>query len=122
MRLVVTPPSPPKKWWNISAAVAISSPMPSVIMAKAVARCFVAMQPNTMASAEAGEAGQQRHELHRQRQIAVAGGVEEVHHRIAAEAEERRVAQRKQAGLPKQHVVRQGEDDHHAHLAEHARS
>ena len=43
MRLELTPPSPPKKWWNISAAVVISSPMPSVIMANAVARCLVAM-------------------------------------------------------------------------------
>ena len=38
---------------------------------------------------------------------------------VAAEAEKRRVAQREQAGLAQQHVERQGEDGHHAHLAEH---
>ena len=43
MRLVLTPPSPPKKVWNISAQDVTSSPMPRVIMAKAVARCLVAM-------------------------------------------------------------------------------
>ena len=43
MRLVLTPPSPPKKCWNISAEVTINSPIPSVIIANAVARCLVAM-------------------------------------------------------------------------------
>jgi hypothetical protein len=42
MRFVLIPPSPPKKVWNMSAQAVISSPMPSVIMAKAVARCLVA--------------------------------------------------------------------------------
>ena len=41
-RLVVMPPSPPKKVMNINAAAANSSPRPMVIMAKAVARCLVA--------------------------------------------------------------------------------
>ena len=48
MRLVLTPPSPPKKWWNMMAAVATSSPMPKVIIANAVPRCLAAIYPNTM--------------------------------------------------------------------------
>ena len=45
--------------------------------------------------------------------------VEEMNGGIAADAEERRVAQREQAGLPQQHVVGQRQDAHHAHLAQH---
>ena len=38
---------------------------------------------------------------------------------IAGKSEQHRMAERQQTGLAHQHVERQGEDDHHAHLAEH---
>ena len=72
-----------------------------------------------MREAEAAEAGQQRHQLHRHRQLAVAGGIEEMHRAVAGEAEQHRMAERQQPGLAHQHVERQREDDHHAHLAQH---
>ena len=49
MRLVLTPPSPPKNVRNISAQAVISSSIPNVIIAKAVALCFVATYPSAIA-------------------------------------------------------------------------
>ena len=71
------------------------------------------------AEAETAEPGEQRHQFHRHRQRAVPGGVEEMHGGIAREPEQHRMAERQQSRLAHQHVERQGEDDHHAGLAEH---
>ena len=68
---------------------------------------------------KAGDPGQQRDDLHRQRKFAAAGRVQKMHRGITAYAEERGMAQREQPGLAKQHVVRERQDHHHAHLAEH---
>src|SRR5262249_34023707 len=46
-------------------------------------------------------------------------GIQEMDRCIATEAEESGMAQREQARLAKQHVVREREDDHHPHLAQH---
>ncbi len=69
------------------------------------------------AEGESGRRAGQRQDRQRQRRLAADDGVHRVHGEEAAQAEEDRVAERQQAGLPQQHVVGQGEDDHHPHQA-----
>ena len=88
-------------------------------MAKAVARCFVAIAPNRIARARpAKPASSGMISIGRGRSPAPAAFRKWIV-AVAANSEKRSVAQGKKPGLPEQHVVGEGEDDHHAHLAEH---
>ena len=90
-----------------------------VIMAKAVARCLVAIEPNRAPKARPPEAADQRDQLGRQPERAVLDGAERVRGAVATQAEEDGVAEGQQARLSHLHVERQGKDRHQADLAHH---
>src|SRR5262249_41914826 len=105
------------------AQAVTSSPMPRVIIANAVARCFVAPYPKMIAKISPPIPPAHR-PGHGQRRGAHPNpppppATRRVPRCKPPEPEEHRVAERQEARLPHLHVVAESEDRHHAHLAQH---
>ena len=113
------PSSPPKKVRKMNELDETSSPMPSEIMEKTMPRATGRDEPEQDAEDEPGQSADERNDGHGHAELIVDDGVHRVDRDETAEAIIDRVSERKQARLPQQHIVGQGENDHDAHEAHH---
>ena len=96
-----------------------SSPSPSEIMEKTMPARLSRDEPEQEAEREPGQSADEGNDRDRHVQPIVDDSVHRVDRDEAAEAEIDGVAEGKQARLPEEHIVGQGEDDHDAHDAHH---
>ncbi len=81
------PSSPPENLTKISEDAAISSPMPSEIMAKTVPARLVEKLPKIRPNNNPGEAASERHQRQWHEKSPAAGHLDEMDREIAAKAE-----------------------------------